>query len=92
MRRSAFAASLAALLFSTSTQAVLSDFDPEWDQAMEVPCPALMTAEECLAHKDAMAFLNTDSERNAYLTDLARLLNERKKSCECALLVIDPKR
>ena len=80
------------LLFSTTAEAAMTSSDADWEQAMEVPCPALMTEQECLVHKDTLAFLDNAAERDAYLTNLGRLLRERNKSCECAKLIIEPRR
>jgi len=76
------------MLATVQVHATLPGPDPDWDQALAIPCPALMTGQECLDHKATLIRLKSETERNAYLTGLAALMRDRVKTCECAMLNI----
>ena len=76
------------MLAAAHAYATMPGQDADWEQALVIPCPPLMTDQECRDHKAALAQFKTESDRNAYLTDLTTVMRDRAKSCECAMLNI----
>lgn len=64
---------------------VFASEDEAWTKALEIPCHALITEQECRLHHEQLARLPDGDARTLYLQQHLALVEDRVKACGCSM-------